>query len=65
MSATGFTAADRLVLLSVLDVSITLTENEQLDVQGPATVVQAAIPMLKMYKPEIVRELKRLRETMS
>lgn len=62
---TGFTVADRMVLLAVRGVTIMLTEAEDLDVQGPPNVLRAATPMLKMYKPDFVRELKRLRETMS
>lgn len=58
-------ASDRLVLLWARDLSITLTEDGRLDIQGPSTVLQAAIPMLQKYKPEIVRELKRLQETTS
>jgi len=59
----GLTAADRLILLAVRDVSVSLTEPGQLDVQGPATVILAAIPMLRMHKAELVRELKRIQKT--
>jgi len=61
----GFTAADRLVLLWARGLTITLTESGQLDVQGPPTVIHAAVPVLKKFKPEIVAELKRIQETMS
>ena len=61
----GLTAADRLVLLAARDVIVTLTESGQLDVEGPSSVIRAAIPMLRKHKPAIVQELKRLQEMMS
>lgn len=61
----GLTLTDRLLLLWARDLTITLTEAGQLDVQGPSTVLRAALPMLRMHKTEFVRELRRIQETMS
>ncbi len=61
----GFTAADRLTLLTAYGVIVTLTWGGQLDVRGPKVVLRSAIPMLKKCKADIVAELKRQRELIS
>ena len=58
----GFTAADRLELLWARGVTVSLLPGGELDIEGPAVVVDAAIPMLMKHKPEIARELRAQRK---
>jgi hypothetical protein len=56
-------ARDRLDMLAIVGVTVALTaDGGHLDVDGPAVMVDAAIPTLRQHRAALVAELRRRAE---
>lgn len=49
--------ADRIAWLAIYGVTVTVTDDKRLAVTGPATIVDAAGPALRMHRAAIIAHL--------
>ncbi len=54
--------ADRIALLGMMGVRVALTADGRLDVTGPAPIVAAAVPKLRLHREELIQYLRRERK---